>query len=144
MNLNNKTKAELIEIIKTQKHLTQAVDIKDNNISDLKNRLGLLQKEYDQCKHDYEKKSRNSKESKDALEILIKQLQEKLKISEENNKILTENNKTIYTYIGKYRDSYRSLMQSVQGTIELSIDAEKYMTEKLFSETKKNNEGVKE
>jgi len=134
---------ELFNIVENQKHLAAAVEAKDKEISEhikakqkteqelieLKNlRLSISQanatvefknQELIKIKNEFEAYKKNVP-SVEVLENLKKEV-----------KLLEEKNKNLIDFLNPYVSNVRSFLKGIQGTLELGIENEALLSEKL-------------
>jgi Rad3-related DNA helicase len=150
MEFEKMTKAELVlkaqelgKIVEDQKHLGAAVDAKDKQIIELLKVNALLEKELQESKQHKTTINvlNNSLESKNQELLKVKldfetfkksvpnvELVESLK---NNVKILEERNKALVDFMNPYISNVRSLLKGLQGTLEMGIETEAILSEKL-------------
>ena len=117
MEYKDMTKAELIKIIKEQQHLAEAVEAKDKEIAQHLKDISELEKESEKVK---------------ALEDEKKYLHNHIKAMEEKDKVLRETFNKKFKMMDIYRNSFQSLMKSVQGSLDNTIELEALLFEKIF------------
>lgn len=150
MELEKLSKAELIEkvqslmqLVEQQRHLADAVNAKDKEIIDLTKAKSLLEKdlielkslrqsvvqagatlesrtqELNKLRADYEA-YKKTVPSLDVLENLKKDV-----------KILEERNKSLIEFLNPYVANFRSVLKGIQGTLEVGIEYEALLSEKI-------------
>lgn len=117
MEYKDMTKAELIKIIKEQQHLAEAVEAKDKEIAQHLKDIRELAQQNEKVK---------------ALEEEKKYLQSHIKAVEEQDKKLREDFSKRFKMMDIYRNSFQSLMKSVQGSLDNTIELEALLFEKIF------------
>ena len=144
--MSDKTKAELIEEnkglqdeVKRLKHLPKAVEAKDSEISRLKKELKEHEtaskdnlKEKDAKLKEYEKTERQITAERDNMKKKVEDVTRQ-------NAQMSKENQFLYQYINQYRNAYKSFMMGIQGSLDNSIDLEKFITDKLQQEQKARN-----
>lgn len=120
MDYSSMKKEELIKLLEDQRHLAQAVEVKDKEIFDLKSKI--------------ENKENHLKDE-------IRRLQEEVNIWQKrgteaerknvNSSELVEKNAELVDFGNKYIKMHTNMLQSIQGIIELSSDLEKTLIEKI-------------
>ena len=116
MKYKDMTKQELIEKLKEQEHLAAAVDAKDEEIArHLKNLQAM-------------------KESVDKMEdesAELKQLKSAIKVLEANNKKVMAIAQEKVKSVELYKTIFVSLLKSIQGTLDNTIELEALLSEKI-------------
>lgn len=110
------TKTELIEKLKEQEHLASAVDAKDEEIARYRKNLQAM------------------KESVDKMEdesAELKQLRNAIKVLEENNKKVIAIAQEKVKAVEIYKTAFVSLLKSMQGTLDNTIELEALLSEKI-------------
>lgn len=122
-------KEELIKIVEEQKHLAQAVEAKDREIAELRK----YKDEALKLKHASEAVIAKDKEI-----IELNKLNQELKTKagayaglETRVKQLEEENKLLVAFVNPYINTFRSTLKGIQGALELGIELEALLAEKL-------------
>lgn len=109
MNYQLLKKEELIKLLEEQKHLAEAVIAKDKEIVALTKEINEVREQLREAK--------NKNGTVPALEHRIKQLEDQVKG-------LTE-------FVSPYIMNFRSTLKGIQGALELGIELEAILSEKL-------------
>lgn len=137
-NLESKTKKELIEILESKSHLSEAVDAKDTIINDLKKRNEeLVSKSVsDRAEITSRIKSENEK-IRTSLEHQVADLKEALVkyqglngIEDKLTAALKENEKYA-RFINIYVSTFQNYLKSIQGQLENTIELQAILVESL-------------
>jgi hypothetical protein len=102
-------KEELIKIVEEQKHLAEAVEVKDREIIQKNKEIIELNKLYQELK--------SKSPTFAGLETRVKQLEEE--------------NKLLVAFVNSYINTFRSTLKGIQGSLELGIELEALLAEKL-------------
>lgn len=134
------TKAELLTLVKEQKHLAEAVDAKDKEITILTSDKAVLTKELSVLKQEYEplKKLADYPKQLSAKDAELQSTVAKLNVvtaelnalkgkHKETEDTLTKTVNIANGYIG----FARSLLKGFQGNLEVAVDLETALSEKL-------------
>lgn len=116
MKYEKMTKDELIEKLEEQSHLAAAVEAKDKEIEIQRKNLQAMKASVDKM----EDESAELKELKKAIKVLEANNQKVVAIAQEKVKS-----------VGLYRTAFLSLLKSMQGTIDNTIELEALLSEKI-------------
>jgi len=116
MKYKDMTKAELIEKLKEQEHLASAVDAKDEEIARYRKNLQAMKAQVD-------KREDESAE--------LEQLKNAIKILEDNNKKVMTIAQEKVKSVSLYKTAFLSLLKSMQGTLDNTIELEALLSEKI-------------
>jgi hypothetical protein len=116
-------------------HLAKSVEDKDKQIVE----LGILNKKFKDEKEALEVKAkeekevleRKIKEEKVALERKVSEITNKANEQEKVVKTLTENNTRLVEMANGYILNFRSMLKSLQGNLELAVELEAMLSEKI-------------
>ena len=138
MDYSSMKKEDLIKILVEQRHLAEAVEAKDAEINALRNRkdqgFEAVQKEKEALKSQYEKENSGLKDQIRTLTDEVNKFQIKLgenKFSKESEEKLLKKNTELVDFGNKYVKLHTTMIQSIQGILELSSDLEKTLLEKI-------------
>ena len=133
-------KEELIKIVEEQKHLAEAVEVKDREIISLK-KLYEDEKRLNKELNGKVAASHHLSEAviqKDKEIIELNKLNQELKSKastfaglETRVKQLEEENKLLVAFVNPYINTFRSTLKGIQGALELGIELEALLAEKL-------------
>jgi hypothetical protein len=99
--------------VAANKHLSTAVEVKDDHIR----RLGI---ELDVQKKELDDKNR-----------VLYETTQKEKVLEENLKKVTEQNANVVSIANGYINNFRSYLKATQGALEIAVELEALLTEKV-------------
>ena len=141
------TLEEALAKLQEQKHLAEAIEQKDGLINSLQAQLKELKKDIATIKTENQanKHLASAIEAKDeqirlfgietdTLKREIKKAiseNEKVKVLEDQIKQLTEQSASIVGVANGYINNFRSYLKATQGTIELAVELEALLTEKI-------------
>jgi hypothetical protein len=147
MNYNELSKSELLALVlkqakelEDQSHLAEAINSKDREIVGLKNAFELEKKTNKLLNETIQSKAHleqavitKDKEivelSKQARELKVKN--EPLPSMEAKIKQLEEENKKLVSFLNPYILNFRSTLKGLQGTLELAVELEAVLSEKI-------------
>lgn len=131
---------ELSEKLEAQKHLAEAVDAKDREIVSIKNLLEAEKK----TNKELNDKVKTNQHLSDAVISKDKEIVELTKLLNETRskagavpslesrvKQLEEANKQLTEFLNPYILNFRSVLKGLQGTLELGVEMEALLSEKL-------------
>ena len=148
-NLSDKTKKELVEIIENQKHLAEAIEAKDYELSqkdvelerarEKAKKVDDLKKENEQLKND---NALLSKDSDGLAKTLQAEHDRKLKELEDNHKkaiekkdadykVLLEEYQNKMKQFDKWILTHGNLLKALQGTLDSHIDLNELLIKEL-------------
>jgi predicted RNase H-like nuclease (RuvC/YqgF family) len=141
------TLEEALAKLDEQKHIAEAIEQKDGLINSLQAQLKELKKEIATIKTENQanKHLASAIEAKDEqirlfgleTDTLKKELKkaisenEKVKVLEDQIKQLTEQSASIVAVANGYINNFRSYLKATQGTIELAVELEALLSEKI-------------
>lgn len=145
---------EMAKLIEDQKHLAAAVEAKDKQIIELIKASSILEKDAldgraaknatlqlnatVDVKNQEINKLRGEiealkKTQKDELELIKKNTPDlkTIEVLSNNVKLLEERNKALIEFVNPYVINVRSLLKGLQGTLELGVETEAILSEKI-------------
>jgi ferric iron reductase protein FhuF len=127
MDYKELKKEELIALLEKQKHLAQAVNAKDREIIELKNKTHKMMEEHTEKVNSLNESAQEKIAA--AVQKQTKDLVEKVAKVEEENKRLVD-------LFGRYIDFARNTLKAFQGQLDTSIELETLLTEKIIGRGK--------
>lgn len=125
MNLEKMTKVELIDLIKEQKHLAEAVEAKDAEIVKLNGKIKQVEKTVHEL-NDKLQEQKHLAEAVEAKDLEITSLKNQMAREIEKEK----HGKAVYL-LEQYILAFRSLMQANRGTLDNAIALDNLLREKI-------------
>lgn len=129
MNLKNKTKQELIEIVESQIHLAKAIEAKDLEITKLNERINAIKKENGVVLSEKLSEIKKDKEEQlTTLELEISSLKNKLKELEAFDELkkayreLYENNEKLRVMTQDIIKAFQNHLKSEQASLDNTIE----------------------
>lgn len=145
---------EMAKLIEDQKHLAQAIEAKDKQIVELIKASSVLEKDASEGRAaknaalqlnqtvDYKNQEINKlrgeietlkKTQKDELDLIKKNTPDPkaMEVLSNNVKLLEERNKALVDFLSPYVSNIRSLLKAIQGSLELGIEIEGILYDKM-------------